>query len=319
MIARTCFLIATGLSLLIDPRSLRAQDGAPARPRILGLAQVAFYVHDIEVSRKYYRDFLGYEEAYTLKKPDGSLRAALFKIGDRQTIELVPEIAPATDRLAHITLETDDAEALRVYLKSRGIAVPDQTTQGQVTSAYFTVVDPDGHTVEFAQYSPGSWTIRDAGLHLPATRISEHMSHAGIAVRHLDAALKFYRDVLGGTIVRKGSGNGKVLSWVNVQVANGTDWVEFMLYDEKQPQTLAKLGVNHHFCLVVPDAAVAAKILQARPLPPGARLLPVVSVGTDHKRKIQGYDPDGSRIEFMEPTTIDGLPAPWSSAPPPNS
>ena len=86
-----------------------------------------------------------------------------------------------------------------------------------MTSAYFTVVDPDGHTVEFAQYSPGSWTIRDVGLHLPATRISEHMSHAGVSVRHLDAALRFYGDVLGCVVVRRGSGNGPVsythLSW----------------------------------------------------------------------------------------------------------
>jgi lactoylglutathione lyase len=180
-------------------------------------------------------------------------------------------------------------------------------------------VDPDGHTVELAQYSPGSWTIRDVGLHLPATRISGHMSHAGISVRHLDVALKFYGDILGCTVVRRGSGNGRVLSWVNMQVADGTDWVEFMLYGAKQdPQTLPRLGVNHHFCLVVPDAAKAAEILKARPLPAGAKFLPAVTVGNDHKRKIQGYDPDGSRIEFMEPTTIDGLPSPWSPAPPPD-
>jgi lactoylglutathione lyase len=317
MIARNCFFSAAGLSLILAVAPLRAQDNAaPARPRILGLAQVSFYVHDIEASRKFYHDFLGYDEAYTLKKPDGSLRAALFKVGDRQTIELVPEIAPATDRLAHLTLETDDAEALRIYLKSRGIAVPDQVTKGQVTSAYFIATDPDGHTVEFAQYSPGSWTIRDAGQHLPAARISAHISHAGIMVRHLDAALKFYGDVLGGTVVRKGSGNGKVLSWVNVQVADGTDWIEFMLY--AQPPTLAKMHGDHHFCLVVPEAGKAAEILQGRPLPAGAKLLPQVSVGTDHKRKIQGYDPDGTRLEFMEPRTIDGVPASWSTAPPPS-
>ena len=134
-------------------------------------------------------------------------------------------------------------------------------------------------------------------------------------VRHLDAGLKFYQDILGCTVVRRGSGNGKVLSWVNLRVPDGTDWVEFMLYGE--PPSLAKLGVNHHFCLVVPSAAKAAEILRARPLPTGARLLPAVSIGTDRKRKIQGFDPDGTRLEFMEPDTVDGLPAPWSTAPPP--
>jgi lactoylglutathione lyase len=295
---------------------LRAQDpAATPRPRILGIGQVAYYVHDLELSRKYYRDFLGYEEAYTLKKPDGGIKAVLFKVDDRQSVELVPELAPATDRFVHLTLETDDAEAMRAYLQSRGVAVPAQVTRGQVTSAYFTVVDPDGHTIEFAQYGPGSWTARDAGGHLSGARISPHLSHAGIMVRHLDAGLKFYQDILGCTVVRRGSGNGKVLSWVNLRVPDGTDWVEFMLYGE--PPSLAKLGVNHHFCLVVPSAAKAAEILRARPLPTGARLLPAVSIGTDRKRKIQGFDPDGTRLEFMEPDTVDGLPAPWSTAPPP--
>jgi lactoylglutathione lyase len=115
--------------------------------------------------------------------------------------------------------------------------------------------------------------------------------------------------------IRRGSGNGQVLSWDNLRVPDGTDWVEFMLYAGKP--TLAKMGVSHHFCLVVPDAAAAAETLGRRPLPPGARFLPQVSVGNDHKRKVQAYDPDGTRVEFMEPRTVDGLPAPSSTAPPP--
>jgi catechol 2,3-dioxygenase-like lactoylglutathione lyase family enzyme len=317
MIAISRFAGVAGLSLLAGLAPARAQDnGAPVRPHILGVAQVAFFVHDIDVSRKYYHDFLGYDESFTLTKPDGSLRAALFKIDDHQTIELVPEIAPATDRLSHITLETDDVEAMRVYLKSRGIKVPDSVTKGQFTTAYFTVVDPDGHNVEFAQFGPGSGCVKDFGQHLPDTRISTHMSHAGISVRHLDVAMKFYGDVLGCRVTRRGSGNGKVLSWVNMTVPDGTDWVEFMLH--VLPPPLSKLGVDHHFCLVVPDAGKAAQILGARPMPTRAVFLPKVTVGNDHKRKIQGYDPDGSRIEFMEPTTIDGLPSPQSTAPPPS-
>jgi catechol 2,3-dioxygenase-like lactoylglutathione lyase family enzyme len=302
---------AAGCCLLLGPA--RAQP--PARPRILGVAQAAYYVHDLAAARQFYGGFLGLAESFSLKKPDGSVKALLFKVDDHQSIELIPENAPATDRLDHLALETDDAEAMRLYLQSRGVAVPAQVTPGLVTTAYFRVTDPDGHLVEFAQYGPGSGTARDFGQHLPATRISQHLSHAGIMVRHLDAALKFYRDLLGCVEIRRGSGNGKVLSWDNLRVPDGTDWVEFMLYDGKP--TLAKMGVSHHFCLVVPDAAEAARILGGRPLPAGARLLPEVSVGNDHKRKAQAYDPDGTRVEFMEPRTVDGLPAPSSTAPPP--
>jgi len=302
-------------SLIVALGVARSEPAAYPRPRISGVAQVALYVHDMTAAREFYGSFLGFAEPFSLTNPDGSLRAALFKIGDRQSVELVPEAAPATERLVHISLETDNAEGMRLYLKSRGIAVPDQVTKGKVTAFYFAVKDPDGHTVEFMQFLPDSWTSRDFGLHLPPTRISEHMSHAGVVVRHLDAALAFYRDVLGCTEIWRGSGNGRQLSWVNLRVPDGADWVEFMLYD-KTPN-LSRLGTDHHFCLLVADAAAAGETLNRRPLPAGAVLAARVRVGTDHKRQIHAYDPDGTRVEIMEPRTVDGRPAPSSDAQPP--
>ena len=310
-------LLAAGLGFAAGLAPVRAHEaGAAPRPRILAVAQVALYVHDIEASRKFYHDFLGFDESLTLQKADGSLRAALFKINDRQSIELLPENAPATDRLNHVALETDNVEGMRLYLKSRGYAVPDHVTMSEINSANFWIADPDGHPVEFQQYLPDSAIVRDTGRHLPDTRISTHLSHAGVIVRHLDAAQKFYGDVLGCTETWRGSGNGKVLSWVNMKVPDGNDWVEFMLYS--QPPSLAKLGVNHHFCLVVPDVAQAARTLSARPLPAGAQLSTEILTGTDHKRQIHAFDPDGTRIEIMEPGPVDGQPAPSSPAPPPN-
>jgi len=295
---------------------IRAQEPAPARPRILGVAQVALYVHDLALAQKFYQDFLGYAAPFALLKPDGSVSSSLVKIDDHQTVELIPEAAPATDRLVHIGLETDDAEAMRAYLKSRGVAVPDHVTKGRVTAFYFSVKDPDGHTVEFMQEEPDSKITQDFGQHLPATRISAHLSHAGIMVRHLEAAQAFYRDILGCTETWRGSGNGKRLSWVNMRVPDGTDWVEFMLY-EKMP-TLPHIGVSHHFCLLVPDVAQAGAILAARPLPTGATLSNQMIVGTDRKRQIHAFDPDGTRVEIMEPAPPDGVPAPSSLAPPPS-
>ena len=33
---------------------------------------------------------------------------------------------------------------------------------------------------------------------------------------------------------------------------------------------------------------------------------------------LAAYDPDGTRVELMEPQTVDGIPAPPSTAPPPH-
>jgi catechol 2,3-dioxygenase-like lactoylglutathione lyase family enzyme len=103
----------------------------PSRPRILGVAHIAIFAHDFEKSRAFYRDFFGFEEPYSIKNPDGSPSMTFFKVNERQYIELSPERQPNTDRLSHISIETDNAEAMRVYLASQGIKVPDRVPKGR--------------------------------------------------------------------------------------------------------------------------------------------------------------------------------------------
>jgi lactoylglutathione lyase len=42
-----------------------------------------------------------------------------------------------------------------------------------------------------------------------------------------------------------------------------------------------------------------------------------IQIGINRKRQLNLYDPDGTRVELMEPQTVDGKPAPPSTAPPP--
>ena len=41
------------------------------------------------------------------------------------------------------------------------------------------------------------------------------------------------------------------------------------------------------------------------------------ATGVNGKRQVNMYDPDGTRVEIMEPNTVDGKPRPPSPAPPP--
>jgi len=54
----------------------------------------------------------------------------------------------------------------------------------------------------------------------------------------------------------------------------------------------------------------AARIGYTRPME--------IQTGINHKRQLNVYDPDGTRVELMEPNTIDGKPVPPSTAPPPH-
>jgi len=285
------------------------------RPRITGVAHIAIYAADYEKSRAFYRDFLGFEEPYSLPNPNGTPSMTFFKINERQYIELFPETAAKTDRLNHISIETDDAEGMRKYLASRGVAVPQTVGKGRIGNSNFNIKDPEGHTVEIVQYEPAGWTVRERGKYLPATRISTRMMHVGIIVTALEPETKFYTDILGFRETWRGSSTGTELSWTNLKVPDGEDYVEFMLY--KDAPAPDKRGTAHHLCLEVPSVAAAVATLEARGYRPQYTRTIESKTGINRKRQANLFDPDGTRTEIMEPVTIDGKPAVSSTAPPP--
>lgn len=301
------------LVLLIAP--LVAQD-APKRPRITGISHAAFYVSDMAKARAFYEGFLGYQSPFSIPRKDPAEQLVWIKINDRQTVELFPgsEVSPETDRLYHIAIETDDAEAMRLYLQSKGVAVPPKTAIGKIGNKNYFVKDPNGNTVEIVEYLPDSWTVREKGKFMSDRRISTRMSHVGVMVGQLDLSMKFYGEILGFTEIWRGGG-GATLSWVNMRVPDGEDYVEFMLY--ARAPTRDVMLTKHHICLEVDDVEMAGAILASRPLPTGLKAPDTMKTGVNGKRQINYYDPDGTRVEIMEPRTFDGKPVPPSRAKPP--
>ena|SRR5437762_2692206 len=287
------------------------------RPRIVGLSHIALYVHDIEQSRAFYKDFLGFAEPYSLPNPDGSLHLTWIKINDQQTIELFPEKEAGSDRLYHIALETTDASAMREYLAAHGVAVPEKVGTGKIGNQNYFIKDSEGHIVEMVEYRPQGWTALNKGKFLPDTRISTHMPHVGILVGDLDVAQKFYGDVLGFKEIWRGAKKPDQLSWVHEQVADGSDFIELMLYADLPDAD--KRGRYHHLCLEVPDIEKAKATLESRAASVHYTRPLEIQTGINRKRQLNVYDPDGTRVELMEPRTIDGKPAPPSTAPAPHA
>ena len=106
-----------------------------------------------------------------------------------------------------------------------------------------------------------------------------------------------------------------MLSWVNMRVPDGEDYLEFMLYSK--PPDDKDRGTKNHICLMVPDIEKAVKTLEARPARKSYAHEIEIKTGVNRKRQANLYDPDGTRVELMEPNTVDGKPAPPSTAPPP--
>ena len=291
---------------------------APRRPHITGISHAAFYVSDMAKARAFYEGLLGFQSPFSIPRKTGG-ELVWIKINDHQTVELFPgsEVGPDADRMYHFAVEVDDAEAMRVYLKSKGVEVPDKTAVGKIGNANYFIKDPNGNIVEIVQYMPDGWTMREKGKYLPDTRVSQRMSHVGVMIGQLDKSLHFYEDILGFKEIWRGSSNGKELSWVNLQVPDGQDYVEFMLYG-KYP-TKDRVHTLQHICLEVPDVEKAGQVLAGRPLPEGCKPPTPMKAGINGKRQINYYDPDGTRVEIMEPGTFDGKPRPPSTAKPPVS
>jgi len=146
-------------------------------------------------------------------------------------------------------------------------------------------------------------------------RVSQRMMHVGIIVTNFDAEMKFYREVLGFQETWRGSRDGKVLNWVNLKVPDGEDYIELMLY-EKAPAPTAR-GTAHHIALEVPDMDKAVAFLEAKPARKDYKQKLEIRTGINRRRQCNIYDPDGTRSELMEPKTVDGVPPPSATAPPP--
>ncbi len=307
-------ILKFGLAVTLLFVALMWQSSSPPRPRLLGVAHMAVAVSNVDKARGFYKDFLGFEEPYDLKNADGSLAMTFIKINDQQYVELFPGYQAGEDRLRHISFYTDNAERLRQYLKAKGVTVPDKVNQVRIGNTSFNVKDPEGHTVEFTQYEAAGWTMREQGKFLGKQRISARMMHVGIIIGDVPAATKFYHDTLGFTEFWRGNARGTdTVSWINMRLLDSPDYIEWMLYADK-PAPGARTS-QHHICLEVPDIQKALAQLEASPARKQYTRPLEIRTGVNQRRQLNLFDPDGTRIELMEPRTVDGNPPPSSTSP----
>jgi lactoylglutathione lyase len=283
------------------------------RRRIVGVPHIALRVHDIAASRHFYKDFLGYAEPFDINGPDGKLIMAFIKINDRQYVELQVESSPDEPRFLHLALETDNAEGLRQYVKSKGYKVPDKpASRGRIRNTATGLDDPDGNHIDVTQYEPDSKTIQDVGKDMPESRISTHMLHVGFYVSKPETA-RYYIDVLGFREFWRGSTDGKTASYSNLFAPEGSEYIEFIL--GARPETKERKGTVYHLALGVPDMDQAIAKLSANTAHRDYKQPMEVKVGKNHRKQCNLYDPDGNRVELMEDHTVDGLPAPMFTQP----
>ena len=293
-------LLLCALSALCASFPLRsALNSSPStRPKITGIDHVRIYVSDIEKSREFYSKLFGIR----LKGGmcfDASNRCFTVGWAHGQTIDI--EQAPTADTrdlLAEIVIATDNIEQMRNYLVSSGVAATKITKDNygkSLLAAHFEVRDPEGHLMSFIQRS--AFPVDDPP---PDAPWYVQIIHAGFVVHDRAAEDKFYKDILGFHVYWHGGMKGNETNWVDMQVPDGTDWIEYML---NVPADADKhtLGVMNHIALSVSDIHVAQQQLVKN----GWKGTEEPKIGRDGKWQLNLYDPDETRVELMEFSPVE--------------
>ena len=326
--------------LFLSAILLASLASAQQRPRLVGISHIAVRVKNLNAARHFYGDLFGYQEAFTVRKdqtavvqgglPQGQVSEVFFKVNNRQYIAVIPETSPDQPRYVEAAIETDNAEAMRLYLRSLGFAVPDKVERTPTHDLAFDIKDPDGNAYQIVQYTPESLSVQTVGKFLSDQRASTRILHAGISIHGLqtvDFYLKgfslreFWRadpsmSALGATTKRPVPPGPLYASLSNLKLPEGDDYIEWSLAHGPANSSNGT-GGGGHIALLVDDMAKAVAFVKAKPAwkDYSRAAQQEAHTGVNHKWQGKFFDPDGTRSEFMEPDTADGFPSPMSHAP----
>jgi catechol 2,3-dioxygenase-like lactoylglutathione lyase family enzyme len=270
-----------------------ADEGHP-RVRIVGVSTVVFYSTDIAETSRFYRQLLRPPDHCSWCEPifprPGLFIGLTFDQGLLQGLTLkTPPAPPPSNLLYEIDFATTNTlEEVKEYLTSN--KVPIEQDEGP-SDHRLTVLDPEGHRIGFTRFKRPPQDLAYPVL----TSFPLRLIHAGFVVHNRAAEDRFYKDILGFRLYWQGGMKDDQTDWVDMQVPDGVDWIEYMLNVPSNPDHRT-LGVMNHLALGVPDIRATQKQL----LENGVKLAEEPEIGRDGKWQLNVYAPDDTRVEFME-------------------
>jgi lactoylglutathione lyase len=126
------------------------------------IGHIALRARDLEKTVAFYRDVLGFPEAFRMYDNAGKPNNVHVFVGDGQFLEIFPngteerEITGKTIGPVHICFEVANAREKQEEIRARGAVIDKAAAQGTSKCINFWTHDPDGITLEFTQLPPES-------------------------------------------------------------------------------------------------------------------------------------------------------------------
>jgi catechol 2,3-dioxygenase-like lactoylglutathione lyase family enzyme len=298
---RSILVVCAGLFFC---RTVGAQ--VPQRPKIYGVAFVRVKASDFQKSSETYSKILGLGSGTNLGMNGcTNVTTPCFVVNVAQHIELTQAHAGEPGSwLDEVAFSISSARVMRDYLLAKGFLVSEIKTSPN-GAPFIELRDPEGNRIAFVQTTTGNAESR-----VGPTQVSARLFHAGFVVRDFTPMKHFYMDVLGFRLYWKGGfkdlppgtpEKDSDIDWFEIQVPDGSDWIEFMLNIPANADH-QELGVQNHFCLGVSNMEKALDQLHKNGLALDSKFADDKSeIGRDGKWQFDIFDPDLTRIELMEP------------------
>jgi catechol 2,3-dioxygenase-like lactoylglutathione lyase family enzyme len=268
--------------------SLKANAQELARPAVWGIAKMTFLVSDFQVARNYYGQFLGFDEAFSYPSDLGKVIS--FKVNDRQFLEFIEDRnAKDKARLVSVSFDTEDVEQMRLYLKSKDVAVPESSIVDGAGNEVILVHDEYGIPVEFIDMKPNSLHRNSKGKFLSERRISKRIHHAGLYCSKVLDDDPFYVGILGFKGIWRYPEDPAQKVFMNyLQIPDCVENIEHYPSGD--------INFNHP-CFLVDDMQQTIYTLKERK---GNETLGIPGIGKGKRWLLNMVNKDGTMVEFTE-------------------
>jgi catechol 2,3-dioxygenase-like lactoylglutathione lyase family enzyme len=335
--------LAVHLILIVGLCTAADQAGAFDGPPIsAAVASVGMTISDMDRSIEFYSKVLTFEKVSDVEvwgteyeRLQGvfglRMRVVRMRLGE-EFIELTEYLAPqgrpspvdsrSHDRwFQHIAIIVNDMETAYRWLREHKVRhastgpqrLPDWNPKaGGIQAFYFK--DPDGHPLEILQFPPGKG---DPKWHRGTEKLFLGIDHTAIVVRDTEASLKFYRDLLGMTVVGHSENYGTEQEHLNnvpgarlhitalrAAAGPGIEFLEYVTPRDGRPRPSDARPndlVHWQTKMITSDAETARHELLASHAAFISPREPAVLDGRlGFKKGFIVQDPDGHAVEFAE-------------------